>query len=80
MEEDADEDSIVNTNTSSSHVQRSIEYSHDCKICGASAEHSNYGLMTCSPCKMFFKRNAITGQVSQDNFHEFYIINTYCLC
>ena len=38
--------------------------SHQCKICRAPALHSNYGAITCSPCKMFFKRNAALGQVS----------------
>jgi hypothetical protein len=44
--------------------QGSKEALHQCKICGASALHSNFGAMTCSPCKMFFKRNAETGKVS----------------
>ncbi len=34
-----------------------------CKICLAPAIHSNYGVISCSPCKMFFKRNAEIEQV-----------------
>jgi hypothetical protein len=37
---------------------------HECKICGAPALHSNYGAITCYPCKMFFKRNATINHVS----------------
>jgi hypothetical protein len=42
----------------------SKETLQQCKICGASALHSHFGAMTCFPCKMFFKRNAETRQVS----------------
>ncbi len=42
--------------------------SHECKICGAPALHSNYGAMTCYPCKMFFKRNVALEQVSSNHF------------
>jgi hypothetical protein len=62
--------SIINNNKSSSKFKnikrRSKETSHQCKICGASALNSNFGVTTCSPCKMFFKRNAETRQVSQN--------------
>jgi hypothetical protein len=30
----------------------------ECKICGASALYSYYGVVVCSSCKVFFKRNA----------------------
>ncbi|CAF1092741.1 unnamed protein product [Adineta ricciae] len=53
-----------NSNIASSYpVERAKEESIQCKICGAPAEHSNYGAISCSPCKMFFRRNAITGQL-----------------
>ncbi|CAF1347160.1 unnamed protein product [Adineta steineri] len=34
----------------------------ECKICGASAKYSYFGIVSCQPCKMFFKRNAEQGQ------------------
>ncbi|CAF1435506.1 unnamed protein product [Adineta ricciae] len=53
-----------NSNVASSNpVEKAREESIKCKICGAPAEHSNYGAVSCSPCKMFFRRNAITGQL-----------------
>ncbi|CAF1603905.1 unnamed protein product [Rotaria magnacalcarata] len=30
----------------------------ECKVCGAAAYSSYVGVLTCAPCKMFFKRNA----------------------
>jgi len=47
-------------------ISNSKEILQQCKICGAFALHSNFGAMTCFPCKMFFKRNAETGQVSRN--------------
>lgn len=50
----------------------------ECKICGAPALHSNYGAITCHPCKMFFKRHVTIEQV---RFHDekssffFYLIS-----
>lgn len=35
-----------------------------CKICGAPAIYSYYGAIVCQPCKMFFRRNAESKQVS----------------
>ncbi|CAF5228868.1 unnamed protein product, partial [Rotaria magnacalcarata] len=32
--------------------------SRDCTICGANAIGVNFGVLTCSPCKAFFRRNA----------------------
>ncbi len=37
--------------------------SYKCKICEAPAIHSNYGAITCYPCKMFFKRYVTIAQV-----------------
>ncbi len=47
----------------SSADRRSKAPSYECKICGAPALHSNYGAITCYPCKMFFKRHVAIGQV-----------------
>jgi hypothetical protein len=44
-------------------TQKSKENFYRCKICIGPAIHSNYGVMSCPPCKMFFKRNALRGQV-----------------
>ncbi|CAF1410807.1 unnamed protein product [Rotaria sordida] len=34
----------------------------ECKICGASAIYSYFGVISCSPCKLFFGRNAKHGR------------------
>jgi hypothetical protein len=34
-----------------------------CKICEAPTFRSNYGVLTCSSCKIFFRRNATREQV-----------------
>ncbi|CAF2953949.1 unnamed protein product [Rotaria sp. Silwood2] len=46
----------------SNNLQTLEQCSRQCKVCGAPALHSYYGVISCSPCRMFFKRNAITGQ------------------
>jgi len=30
----------------------------ECRICGACAYYAYFGVISCQPCKMFFKRNA----------------------
>ncbi len=47
---------------------------YQCKICDGSAIHSNYGVISCPPCKMFFKRNAHIGHVcfNKSNFLFFF--------
>lgn len=40
---------------------------HTCKICGTRALHSNFGAITCGACKVFFRRQAIKGQVSENS-------------
>jgi ribosomal protein L37AE/L43A len=57
-------DTTIASSQSTKIVQTPPAVYHQCKICGAPALHSNYGVMTCSPCKMFFKRNAEKGQVN----------------
>ncbi|CAF1392429.1 unnamed protein product [Adineta ricciae] len=34
-------------------------YRYKCQICDEAAEHSNYGAICCSACKIFFRRNAM---------------------
>ncbi|CAF4242812.1 unnamed protein product, partial [Adineta steineri] len=34
----------------------------ECRICSAPAQYVNFGTISCSSCKMFFKRNANIGQ------------------
>ncbi|UJR07505.1 hypothetical protein I4U23_011794 [Adineta vaga] len=50
------------TTTSNILSLNSTTFLHECRICGDYAEHSNYGTMTCSACKMFFRRNGKKGQ------------------
>ncbi|CAF1092799.1 unnamed protein product [Adineta ricciae] len=45
--------------------QPSTTASEVCKICGAPANFTNFGAISCSSCKMFFKRNA---ESKQDSF------------
>jgi hypothetical protein len=66
MEETSDKkknDSSDESSPSSSTKRKSKVPSYECKICGAPAYHSNYGAVTCYPCKMFFKRNVTITQV-----------------
>ncbi|CAF1217390.1 unnamed protein product [Rotaria sordida] len=42
--------------------QQSTTASSVCQICGHSAIYSFYGVKSCNPCRMFFKRNAQLGQ------------------
>lgn len=46
--------------------KNSQKTSYQCKICGAPAIYSNFGVISCFPCKMFFKRNAELGQVNRN--------------
>ncbi|CAF3737918.1 unnamed protein product [Rotaria sordida] len=36
----------------------------ECRICGVPAVYSHFGVISCQPCKMFFKRNANIGQAA----------------
>ncbi|CAF1183617.1 unnamed protein product [Adineta steineri] len=41
----------------------------ECRICGAPAQYVNFGVISCSSCKMFFKRNAnIEQEIFKCNF------------
>ncbi|CAF1353817.1 unnamed protein product [Rotaria sp. Silwood1] len=33
---------------------------NECRICGAPAEYTHFGVISCTPCKMLFKRNTNT--------------------
>ncbi|CAF1166838.1 unnamed protein product [Rotaria sordida] len=45
-------------------IQLSLSLTIQCRICGVPAEYSYFGVISCNPCKMFFKRNANAGQVA----------------
>ena len=38
---------------------------YKCEICDEAAEHSNYGAICCSACKIFFRRNAMVSAYSR---------------
>ncbi|CAF4964745.1 unnamed protein product [Rotaria sp. Silwood1] len=44
--------------------KKSKIHSNECRICSVPAEYSYFGVISCHACKMFFKRNAITGQTA----------------
>lgn len=37
---------------------KSKRFPTECKVCGASALYSYFGVVVCYSCKVFFKRNA----------------------
>jgi hypothetical protein len=44
-------------------TQESRTFQSECKICGADAFSTYLGVVTCSACEIFFRRNAATKQV-----------------
>jgi hypothetical protein len=47
-----------------------------CKICGDIAKCSNYGVITCMSCKVFFQRHGLKNTntfVRGENFHFDYL-------
>ncbi|CAF1057033.1 unnamed protein product [Adineta steineri] len=49
---------------SSKTKRQSTTVASKCKVCGAPATYSYYGVISCRPCKIFFKRNAKREQES----------------
>jgi hypothetical protein len=78
-EKDLRDAMITSTFDSTNTKQQSKPLSHQCKICGGSALNSNYGAITCSPCKMFFKRNAAVDQVSHHKYIFIFLFMFVCL-
>jgi hypothetical protein len=39
-------------------ISKSKQLIHECRICGAPAEYSYFGVISCDSCKIFFRRNA----------------------
>ena len=48
----------------------SIKRSEVCRICGASSKCSYYGVISCSSCKTFFRRNAHVGEIFFEIYFE----------
>jgi hypothetical protein len=55
---------ISDLNSLSPIIDNSKTINDPCKICGVAALHTNYGALTCGSCKIFFRRNAVKGQVN----------------
>jgi ribosomal protein L37AE/L43A len=71
---------VILITDSTSMLHKSIIASQKCKVCGATALYTNFGIISCSSCKMFFKRNAELKQVSRNkcislslNTHMFFL-------
>jgi hypothetical protein len=56
-------DSELNSSTLNKNRTSKI-YQRECRICGAPAKYSNFGVISCSSCKVFFRRNGNTEQVT----------------
>lgn len=61
-----DEIKVEETSSSESisFLDESKKEAQQCRVCGAPTWQVNFGAVSCSACKMFFKRNAIFGTVS----------------
>ena len=44
---------------------RAIIFPYQCRICGAPAKYSYFGVISCDSCKIFFRRNAERERVSK---------------
>jgi ribosomal protein L37AE/L43A len=44
----------------------SSKYSYECRVCGDVARGLNFNVMTCMPCKTFFRKNAFKRTVSKN--------------
>ncbi|CAF4224075.1 unnamed protein product, partial [Adineta steineri] len=53
---------MLTTNTMLNHPLTKKQNLSECRMCGAPAQYVNFGTISCSSCKMFFKRNANIGQ------------------
>ncbi|CAF1122880.1 unnamed protein product [Rotaria sordida] len=50
------------SNNSMNRKRQSTIVQIECKICGAPAKYSFFGVVSCNTCKMFFKRNGERGK------------------
>ncbi len=50
-------------------TKKSKQCPHECRICGAPAEYSHFGVISCLSCKIFFRRNGYIKQVNFNNLH-----------
>ncbi|CAF3623845.1 unnamed protein product [Rotaria sp. Silwood1] len=63
--------------------EKSRKYSRECRICGAPAEYRYFGIIACTSCKTFFKRNANSTKIrfKCDNNDQCKInINNHHIC
>jgi hypothetical protein len=53
------------SSNNSMNIKREIKsFPTKCTICGGPAIYSYFGVISCQPCKVFFRRNAKQGRVS----------------
>jgi hypothetical protein len=62
------------SNRSKNVIQTSKKYLYKCKICEAPAIYSHFGAISCSSCKMFFKRNAEINRVSKNKSVSLFLL------
>ncbi len=47
-------------------VVNKVKYNQLCKVCECENASMSYGVLCCSPCKIFFRRNAQSDRVRQN--------------
>jgi len=77
MMDDKSTEDFNETNQSTTVKQKSKKLPTECKICGAPALYSYFGVIACGSCKIFFRRNAQMKQVKLNYKIFFYLYNFF---